>query len=129
MTLYGGTESSRRAADALDGLYRDHVAAVFRYAYAMLGNRADAEDVTQTTFVNVLRALERGETPRQPSHWLIAIAHNIVRQRFRQEQARPAPVEFNAATQVPQHAEPDGPACTSWCAVFSAFRTPSARRS
>src|SRR3954451_5671487 len=87
-------ESVVAARHALDGLYRAHAAEVYRYAYAVLGNRADAEDVTQTTFVNALRALERGERPRKPSNWLITIAHNIVRQRFRQQQARPAEVEL-----------------------------------
>ena len=55
------TESSTRAMAALDDLYRRHVGDVYRYTYAVLGNHADAEDVTQTTFVNALRALERGE--------------------------------------------------------------------
>ena len=67
---------------------------MYRYTYAVLGNHADAEDVTQTTFVNALRALERGEDPRNASAWLIAIAHNVVRQRWRQAAARPAEVEL-----------------------------------
>ena len=88
------TESSTRAMAALDDLYRRHVGDVYRYTYAVLGNHADAEDVTQTTFVNALRALERGERPREPSHWLLAIAHNLVRQRWRQAAARPTMVEL-----------------------------------
>ncbi len=88
-------ESQISASRALDDLYRSHVAEVYRYAYAVLGNHADAEDVTQTTFVNALRALERGERPRKPSNWLITITHNIVRQRFRQQQARPTEVELD----------------------------------
>ena len=88
------TESSTRAMAALDDLYRQHVGDVYRYTYAVLGNHADAEDVTQTTFVNALRALERGETPREPSHWLLAIAHNLVRQRWRQAATRPTMVEL-----------------------------------
>src|SRR6187397_76042 len=88
------TETSTRAAAALDDLYRHHVGEVYRYTYAVLGNHADAEDVTQTTFVNALRALERGEDPRNASAWLIAIAHNVVRQRWRQAAARPAEVEL-----------------------------------
>ena len=88
------TESGTRAMVALDDLYRQHVGDVYRYTYAVLGNHADAEDVTQTTFVNALRALERGETPREPSHWLLAIAHNLVRQRWRQAANRPTMVEL-----------------------------------
>jgi RNA polymerase sigma-70 factor, ECF subfamily len=77
------------AADrAFERLYRHHAADVYRYAYAVLRNEADAEDVTQTTFMNAYRALERGEEPQAPQNWLIAIAHNVCRQRFRQQQRR-----------------------------------------
>jgi RNA polymerase sigma factor (sigma-70 family) len=89
-------ESTARANAALDELYREHVGDVYRYTYAVLGNHADAEDVTQTTFVNALRALERGERPDDPSRWLIVIAHNLVRQRWRQAAARPTLVELEA---------------------------------
>jgi RNA polymerase sigma factor (sigma-70 family) len=95
-------ETTARANAALDELYREHVGNVYRYTYAVLGNHADAEDVTQTTFVNALRALERGETPDDPSRWLIVIAHNLVRQRWRQAAARPTLVEL----------EPDVPDAT-----------------
>src|SRR3954454_18766031 len=101
-------ESSVGARRALDDLYRSHSAEVYRYAYALLGNRSDAEDVTQTTFMNALRALERGERPRKPSNWLITITHNIVRQRFRQQQARPAEVELSGELAHEQH-EDTGP--------------------
>jgi RNA polymerase sigma factor (sigma-70 family) len=87
-------ETQVRATAALDDLYRRHVGDVYRYTYAVLGNHADAEDVTQTTFVNALRALERGEQPRDPSAWLLAISHNIVRQRWRQAAVRPTEVEL-----------------------------------
>ena len=90
------TETSARANEVLDELYRQHVGDVYRYTYAVLGNHADAEDVTQTTFVNALRALERGEIPAEPSHWLTVIAHNLVRQRWRQAAARPTLVELEA---------------------------------
>jgi RNA polymerase sigma factor (sigma-70 family) len=45
--------------------------------------------------MNAYRALERGERPRTPQNWLIAIAHNVCRQRFRQSQRRPNEVELN----------------------------------
>ena len=89
------TATGIQAKSDLDELYRAHAAEVYRYVYAVLGNRADAEDVTQTTFVNALRALERGEQPRKPANWLITIAHNLIRQRFRQQQSRPRQVELD----------------------------------
>lgn len=109
MTPIAATKAGRRATNTLDNLYRAHVAEVYRYAYAMLGNRADAEDVTQTTFVNALRALERGESPGKPSNWLITIAHNLVRQRFRQQQERPTTIELDHAAAVAERPAVVGP--------------------
>ncbi len=89
------TETGINAARELDELYREHAAEVYRYVYAVLGDTADAEDITQTTFVNALGALERGEQPRKPTNWLITIAHNLIRQRFRQQATRPREVELD----------------------------------
>jgi len=79
---------------SFERLYRKHAGDVYRYALVVLRNQADAEDVTQTTFMNAFRAMERGECPRSPQNWLIAIAHNVCRQRFRQAQRRPAEVVY-----------------------------------
>ncbi len=84
-----------RADRTLERLYRRHVGDVYRYAFAVLHNSADAEDVTQTTFMNAYRALERGERPHTPHNWLIAIAHNVCRQRFRQSARRPNEVAWD----------------------------------
>jgi RNA polymerase sigma factor (sigma-70 family) len=87
----------RRADDdkAFERLYERHVRDVYRYAAAMLGAAADAEDVTQTTFLNAYRAFKSGTRPEKPQSWLIAIAHNVCRQRFRQSQRRPHEVAFD----------------------------------
>lgn len=89
------TETGHLASREVDDLYRKHGGEVYRYAYAVLGNHADAEDVTQTTFLNAYRALEQGVRPRKPSNWLLTIASNAIKQRFRQEQARPRQVELD----------------------------------
>jgi RNA polymerase sigma-70 factor (ECF subfamily) len=62
----------------------------------MLGNAEDAEDVTQTTFLNAYRALQNGERVRNLRAWLLAIAHNVCRQRFRTAARRPQTVELDA---------------------------------
>ena len=70
---------------AFERLYKRHVGDVYRYALAVMRNPTDAEDVTQTTFLNAYRAyVEKGSRPDKPQNWLIAIAHNVCRQRFRQ---------------------------------------------
>jgi RNA polymerase sigma factor (sigma-70 family) len=84
-----------RADRSFERLYRRYVGDVYRYALAVMRNQADAEDVTQTTFLNAYRAyVEKGERPQKTQNWLIAIAHNVCRQRFRQSARRPSEVEF-----------------------------------
>jgi RNA polymerase sigma factor (sigma-70 family) len=84
-----------RADRSFERMYRRHVGDVYRYALAVLRNPADAEDVTQTTFLNAYRAFRQGERPRHPQNWLIAIAHNVCRQRFRQAARRVQEVELD----------------------------------
>jgi RNA polymerase sigma-70 factor (ECF subfamily) len=80
---------------AFERMYKRHVGDVYRYALAVMRNPADAEDVTQTTFLNAYRSfVEKGNRPEKPQNWLIAIAHNVCRQRFRQSARRPSEVAF-----------------------------------
>src|SRR6266542_835982 len=84
-----------RADRSFERMYRRHVGDVYRYALAVMRNPADAEDVTQTTFLNAYRSyIEKGNRPEKPQNWLIAIAHNVCRQRFRQSARRPSEVAF-----------------------------------
>jgi len=85
---------NRHADRGFERLYRAHVGDVYRYALALTGNAADAEDVAQMTFMNAYRALARGERPVKPQNWLIAITRNVCRQRFRQAARRPTEVVY-----------------------------------
>jgi RNA polymerase sigma factor (sigma-70 family) len=77
---------------AFERLYKRHVHDVYRYTLAVLRNEADAEDVTQSTFLSAYRAFRKGERPAKPHNWLIKIAHNECRQRFRASARRPQEV-------------------------------------
>src|SRR5439155_26900463 len=100
----------RKPEAAFEALYRRHVHEVYRYALAVLGNASDAEDVTQTTFMNAYRAIESGERPRKPANWLRAIAHNVCRQRFRNDARRPREaVALDEIAGPPIHGQPEGP--------------------
>src|SRR5690349_640354 len=100
----------RSAADpAFERLYRQHVHAVYRYALAVLQNEADAEDVAQTTFLNAYRAIQRGERPHTPHNWLIKIAHNVCRERFRASSRRPREVELDDSLAPAALADADVP--------------------
>jgi RNA polymerase sigma-70 factor (ECF subfamily) len=99
------TPQARRLELAFEELYRSHAREVYQYALALLANPADAEDVTQTTFLNAYRVLQRGERPRRPHNWLIAIAHNVCRMRWREAGNRPREVALDDAPEpaAPEH--------------------------
>jgi RNA polymerase sigma factor (sigma-70 family) len=91
------------ADHAFEELYERHARDVYRYALALLANPADAEDVTQTAFLNAYRAYRRGERPLKPHNWLIAITHNVCRMRWRQAGARPREVTLEEAPEPVAH--------------------------
>ena len=81
---------TRSANDrAFERLYEQHALSVYQYALAVMANPTDAEDVTQTAFLNAYRAYQRGERPLKPHNWLIKITHNVCRMRWRESQRRP----------------------------------------
>ena len=95
---------------AFERLYRRYVKDVYHYALALLRNPADAEDVTQTTFLNAYRAFKRGERPRKPENWLIKIAHNAARTRYARSTRRVKEVplaDHVDALVVPEEEKPD----------------------
>ncbi len=69
-------------------MYRRYVEDVYHYALALLRNPADAEDVTQTTFLNAYRAYVKGVEVKKPQNWLIKITHNVARTRYTQASRR-----------------------------------------
>jgi RNA polymerase sigma factor (sigma-70 family) len=76
-----GDRSSPSATAA--SLYERYYDRVYGYCLYKLGSREEAEDATQTTFLLVLRALERGVVPRLEANWLFTIAQNACRCRAR----------------------------------------------
>lgn len=61
---------------------------LYRYAYGMLGNRADAEDVLQDTLIRVWRALPTLTTPDAFSGWAYRIATHRCRDVLARRQFR-----------------------------------------
>jgi RNA polymerase sigma factor (sigma-70 family) len=98
-----------RAERAFERLYQRHVGDVYRYSLAILRNPSDAEDVTQTTFLNAYRAYRSGERPDAPRAWLIAIAHNVCRQRFRTASRRVQEVAYEETVAEASVPDPEAP--------------------
>ena len=66
-------------------IVRDHSARVYRLAYRLTGNRHDAEDLTQETFVRVFRSLNT-YTPGTFEGWLHRITTNLFLDQARRKQ-------------------------------------------
>ena len=80
---------------SFERLYRRHLPEVYRFVLRDVGNRADAEEVTQNAFFDAYRALRRGHAPEKPRAWLFGIAKNAVRRRYRTLSRRPHEVELH----------------------------------
>lgn len=74
-----------RAGDdgAWETLTHQHQDAVFRLAYLILGDPADADDAAQETFIRAYRALDRFDATRALRPWLFSIVANTARNRLR----------------------------------------------
>jgi RNA polymerase sigma-70 factor (ECF subfamily) len=63
-------------APTWEEIVREHSARVYRLAYRLTGNRHDAEDLTQETFVRVFRSLD-SYVPGTFEGWLHRITTNL----------------------------------------------------
>lgn len=64
-------------------IYDAHVVPIYRFIYARVGNRPDAEDLTAQVF---LRAVEQLDTTRQPGQivsWLYRVSQNAIADYWR----------------------------------------------
>jgi RNA polymerase sigma-70 factor (ECF subfamily) len=76
---------------AMLGLVERFRGQVFGLCYRMLGQRQDAEDAAQETFVRVLKNLHRWDPERAFEPWLFAIAGNRCRTALASRKRRPVP--------------------------------------
>ena len=68
----------KRDREAYGALYNKHVSRVYRHVYYMVGNPAEAEDLTAQAFLQGWKAIERYQIRGAPFvSWLMRIAHNL----------------------------------------------------
>jgi RNA polymerase sigma-70 factor (ECF subfamily) len=91
---------------AFEKLYRDHLQDVYSYAYYRIGNRHDAEDLTEQAFLQAYRHFDRArrESDGRPLRpWLIRIAHNLALNYYRDRARRPQTPLDSTEPIVAQH--------------------------
>lgn len=75
--------------EALAALVEQYAPTLYRVAFSVLRNAADAEDAVQETFLRVLRHRDTLEEVRDHRVWLVRIVWNIVLDRKRRAKTRP----------------------------------------
>jgi RNA polymerase sigma-70 factor, ECF subfamily len=70
--------------EAFEELYLLQFDRIYGYLQLSVGNRHDAEDLTNQTFVKMIESIDRFEWRKVPlSAWLFRIAHNLAMDHFR----------------------------------------------
>jgi len=64
-------------------IYDTHVVPIFRFVYARVGNRPDAEDITAQVFTRAVEQLDLSRPPAQITAWLYRVAQNAVADYWR----------------------------------------------
>ncbi len=76
-------------AAALTALVHEYSTTLYRVAFSISRNAAEAEDMVQETFLRVLRHRDRLPEIRDARVWLIRIVWNLVLDRKRRQKTRP----------------------------------------
>ncbi|CAN5443788.1 hypothetical protein BH11PLA2_BH11PLA2_15210 [soil metagenome] len=94
------------ARGGVEELIDSHSEALFRYAYRLSGSAADAEDLTQGTFLKAMQRLPQLREPDKARGWLFRILRNEYLHRVRDDK-RKRLVPLDRMEDVPQ-ALPEG---------------------
>ena len=71
-------------------IYGRYFTPIYRFIYFKVGNREEAEDLTQTVFMKVFKSLDRFRFRDNPfSSWIYRIANNMVIDFFRKKKSLP----------------------------------------
>jgi RNA polymerase sigma-70 factor (ECF subfamily) len=77
------------ASEAIAALVAQYSTTLYRVAYSITRNAAEAEDAVQEAFLRVLRHREKLGEIRDHRVWLVRITWNVVLDRKRRAKARP----------------------------------------
>jgi RNA polymerase sigma-70 factor (ECF subfamily) len=74
---------------ALTQIYEENFDRIYRYIVLKIGDRTEAEDMTQQVFINVLKSISSYKSKGMPfTSWLYRIAHNQVVDFLRKKSRR-----------------------------------------
>src|SRR5580658_6133179 len=68
---------SGRRTDAFEALLLAYQDKVFRLSYSMLGDRAQAEDAAQESFLRIWKSMDRYRGQSSVGTWIFSITRNV----------------------------------------------------
>jgi RNA polymerase sigma-70 factor (ECF subfamily) len=83
------TAAEHEAEATIAALVDEYAGTLYRVAYSVLRNTADAEDAVQETYLRVLRHRDTLSEIRDARVWLVRIVWNVVLDRKRRAKTRP----------------------------------------
>ena len=97
------------SAAAFNEIYSRHRSFVYCIALRMTGNASDAEDLTQDSFVSVLRRVGSFRAESSFTTWLYRLVTNQVKMHFRYRSSRPEMQISDGEAPEPWSARDDDP--------------------
>ncbi len=85
---------------AFESLVNRHQKMVFNLAYRMLGDREDAEDAAQESFIRLYHSVARFRGRAKFTTWLYRIVSNVCLSKLRATCTRQSFVELDAETEI-----------------------------
>lgn len=79
---------SNGSKEALELLYNKTKSYVYGYAFSMLNNVTDAEDVMQDTYVNIYKYASMYNPRNKPLAWILTITKNLCLNKLKQKKRR-----------------------------------------
>ncbi|MEE8350034.1 MAG: sigma-70 family RNA polymerase sigma factor [Acidobacteriota bacterium] len=77
------SRAQRGDVEAFQQLYQQYSKKILNYIYRLTGSRAEAEDLTQDTFILAYKNLKALKESNKFQSWLFRIAQNSVYQKYR----------------------------------------------
>jgi RNA polymerase sigma-70 factor (ECF subfamily) len=81
------TNYQKQGRDSFNILVKRHVNSVYLFIYKLTGNKEDAEDITQETFIKVWQKLSKFDTDKNFKTWLFSIAKNTAIDKLRKKKS------------------------------------------
>jgi RNA polymerase sigma-70 factor, ECF subfamily len=105
----GAALKTRTQSVDLEMIFSRYADPVYRFLYARLGNREDAEDLTSEVFLKATRGLDGNRTEASMAAWIFTVARTVLADHWRKYYRTGAVLPLDDEGYVPTAGEPVSP--------------------